>query len=64
MRDRPVTIAPPIAEMERQPGMILRPILVHTGPYYRDAISDQFFSELHIRQPDFDLGVGSKPRAS
>ena len=57
-----VKIAPLIAEMDRQSG--LRPILVHTGQHYRDAMSDQFFSELGIRQPDFDLGVGSGPPAS
>jgi UDP-N-acetylglucosamine 2-epimerase (non-hydrolysing) len=48
-------IAPLIAEMECQAE--LRPVLVHTGPYYREAMSDQFFGELHVRQPDFDLGV-------
>jgi UDP-N-acetylglucosamine 2-epimerase (non-hydrolysing) len=56
-----VKIAPLIAEMERQPG--IRPILVHTGPYYREAMSDKFFNELRVRQPDFDLGVGSGSRA-
>lgn len=57
-----VKIAPLIAEMDRQPG--LRPILVHTGQHYREAMSDQFFSELGIRQPDFDLGVGSGSHAT
>jgi UDP-N-acetylglucosamine 2-epimerase len=52
-----VKIAPLIAELDHQPG--LRPILVHTGQHYRDAMSDHFFSELGIRQPDFDLGVGT-----
>jgi UDP-N-acetylglucosamine 2-epimerase (non-hydrolysing) len=57
-----VKIAPLIAEMERQPGT--RAIVVHTGPYYRKAMSDQFFSELGIRQPDFDLGVESGSHAT
>jgi len=57
-----VRIAPLIAEMERQPK--IRPILVHTGPYYREAMSDQFFGELHVRQPDFDLGVDAGSRAT
>jgi UDP-N-acetylglucosamine 2-epimerase (non-hydrolysing) len=57
-----VKIAPLIAEMDRQHG--LRPILVHSGQHYRDAMSDQFFSELGIRQPDFDLGVGSGSHAT
>jgi UDP-N-acetylglucosamine 2-epimerase (non-hydrolysing) len=57
-----VKIAPLLAEMDRQPE--IRPILVHTGQHYREAMSDQFFSELGIRQPDFDLGVGSGPHAA
>jgi len=61
-RSNLVKIAPLIAEMDRQPG--LRPILVHTGQHYREAMSDQFFGELGIRQPDFDLGVGSGSHAS
>ncbi len=56
-----VKIAPLIAEMSRHPG--LRPILAHTGQHYRHAMSDHFFSELGIRQPDFDLGVGSGSHA-
>ncbi len=55
-------IAPLIAEMERQAE--LRPVLVHTGPYYREAMADQFFGELHVRQPDFDLGVDTGSRAT
>ena len=27
-------------------------------------MSDQFFSEMGVRQPDFDLGVGSGPHAA
>lgn len=57
-----VKISSLIAEMDRQPGV--RPILVHTGQHYREAMSDQFFSELGIRQPDFDLGVGSGSHAT
>lgn len=57
-----VKIAPLIAEIDRQPG--LRSILVHTGQHHREAMSDQFFSELGIRQPDFDLGVGSGSHAT
>src|SRR6185369_15141839 len=55
-------VAPLIAEMERQPE--IRPILVYTGPYYREAMSDKFFGELHVRQPDFDLGVDAGSRAT
>src|SRR5215471_9092677 len=37
-------IAPLIAEMARQTE--LRPVLVHTGPHYREAMSDQVFGDL------------------
>src|SRR5215475_8579668 len=55
-------IAPLITEMERHPE--IRPVLLHTGPYYREAMQDKFFSELHVRQPDFDLGVDAGSRAT
>jgi UDP-N-acetylglucosamine 2-epimerase len=34
-------------------------ILVHTGQHYDYAMSDIFFEELGLREPDFQLGVGS-----
>ena len=34
-------------------------ILLHTGQHYDVGMSDIFFSELGIRQPDYNLGVGS-----
>lgn len=33
--------------------------LVHTGQHYDEAMSDVFFEDLGLRQPDFHLGVGS-----
>lgn len=41
----------------------LKPQLVHTGQHYDDAMSDQFFRELGIPDPDVHLSVGSGSHA-
>ncbi len=33
-------------------------VLIHTGQHYNTNMSDVFFSELDIRQPDHHLGIG------
>ncbi len=42
---------------------VLRPereeILVHTGQHYDELLSDVFFDELPVPEPDYNLGVGS-----
>ncbi len=38
-------------------------ILVHTGQHYDRAMSDVFFSDLGLRQPEHHLGVGSGSHA-
>ena len=38
-----------------------REFLLHTGQHYDCEMSDVFFDELELRQPDANLGVGSAP---
>jgi UDP-N-acetylglucosamine 2-epimerase (non-hydrolysing) len=40
------------------------PVLVHTGQHYDAQMSDAFFSELDLPQPDVFLGVGSGSHAA
>jgi UDP-N-acetylglucosamine 2-epimerase (non-hydrolysing) len=41
----------------------IRQTLVHTGQHYDAAMSDVFFQQLEMPQPDFNLGVGSGTHA-
>jgi UDP-N-acetylglucosamine 2-epimerase (non-hydrolysing) len=49
--------APLLAEMRRHAE--LQPVLVHTGQHYDYAMSQVFFDQLNIPEPDYNLEVGS-----
>jgi len=51
-------IAPLMHELAKRPSRF-EPILVHTGQHYDKAMSDSFFHDLGIPEPDVNLGVGS-----
>lgn len=53
-----VKIAPLMRAMQRCPATI-HPVLVHTGQHYDERLSDIFFRQMGIREPDVNLGVGS-----
>ena len=50
-------VAPIIAEMRRFRD--IEPLLIHTGQHYNNNMSEVFFKELGIPQPNYNLGVGS-----
>lgn len=54
--------APICAEMRRRPEDFDVKI-VHTGQHYDAAMSDSFFADLGLPEPDFHLGVGSASHA-
>lgn len=51
-------IAPLMSELAKRASRF-EPILVHTGQHYDKAMSDSFFRDLGIPEPDVNLGVGS-----
>jgi UDP-N-acetylglucosamine 2-epimerase (non-hydrolysing) len=54
-------IAPLAAAARRSEGVDFS--IVHTGQHYDKAMSDLFFKELNIPEPDINLGVGSGTHA-
>jgi UDP-N-acetylglucosamine 2-epimerase (non-hydrolysing) len=55
-------VAPIVAAMKRRADEF-QSILVHTGQHYDAAMSDAFFRDLEMPEPDVDLGVGSASHA-
>ncbi len=54
--------APVLAELRsRRPDWRIR--LIHTGQHYDERMSDLFFSQLGVAEPDVNLGVGSGTHA-
>jgi UDP-N-acetylglucosamine 2-epimerase (non-hydrolysing) len=51
-----IKMAPVLDEMER---MGIDNILIHTGQHYDHEMSQQFFQDLKIKKPDYNIGVGS-----
>jgi UDP-N-acetylglucosamine 2-epimerase (non-hydrolysing) len=51
-------IAPLMHALAKRPSRF-ESILVHTGQHYDKAMSDSFFRDLGIPEPDVNLGVGS-----
>src|SRR5690242_3636651 len=56
-------VAPIVAAMKKRPDTFL-PLVVHTGQHYDSAMSDSFFTDLDLPQPDIHLGVGSGSHAA
>ena len=55
-------VAPIYAEMKRRESEFA-PMIVHTGQHYDVAMSDAFFDDLGMPEPDIHLGVGSASHA-
>jgi UDP-N-acetylglucosamine 2-epimerase (non-hydrolysing) len=56
-----VKMAPLLREMSRHGEF--EPLLVHTGQHYDEKLSEVFFQQMGIREPDVNLGVGSGSHA-
>src|SRR4051812_19568815 len=57
-------VAPVVAALNRRGPEAFRSILVHTGQHYDPAMSEIFFEELGVGEPDHLLNVGSGTHAA
>src|SRR5215213_951904 len=55
-------VAPIVAAMKQRPAKF-QPLVVHTGQHYDARMSDAFFRDLELPEPDHHLGVGSASHA-
>src|SRR5258708_13569618 len=55
-------VAPLVAAMKWRTTEF-QPVLVHTGQHYDASMSQAFFRDLEMPEPDIDLGVGSASHA-
>src|ERR1051325_8025641 len=56
-------VAPIVAAMKRRPT-VFEPLVVQTDQHYDSAMSDSFFQDIDLPQPDTHLGVGSASHAA
>lgn len=56
-------VAPLVAAMKQRPAKF-QPLVVHTGQHYDATMSDLFFRDLELPEPDTHLGVGSASHAA
>ncbi|MBV9925942.1 MAG: UDP-N-acetylglucosamine 2-epimerase (non-hydrolyzing) [Acidobacteria bacterium] len=53
----------PIVEAMRRRAREFAPVVLHTGQHYDERMSDAFFRDLGLPEPDVHLGVGSGSHA-
>jgi UDP-N-acetylglucosamine 2-epimerase (non-hydrolysing) len=51
-----IKMSPVIDEIEKRN---IPYVLIHTGQHYDHEMSDQFFQDLELKKPNFNIGVGS-----
>ncbi|HVF56898.1 MAG TPA: UDP-N-acetylglucosamine 2-epimerase (non-hydrolyzing) [Pyrinomonadaceae bacterium] len=57
-------VAPIVEAMKRRGSLEFAPLVVHTGQHYDAQMSDAFFRDLQLPEPDVHLGVGSGSHAA